>query len=693
MSINKLGGLTLSSFTNVKPTVSLSDATTITTTPAKLKSHQTSTTNTSDDTTPLTSSGNTAEEILHHELEENAQKAARVEDLKMVVEAAEIAHTTSNAHTVNSEEEVVKESENESQITNLKGDRENLHVQPVANADQDAESSEEELEVLEELKDYKLGSANIEHEPSELPTLKIEKLSKSPSSSKKHLSVSPSGNPDIFSDDDESINEKAGLVPEDPPQVTQEEKLINETLVENDDITQSNEEEEISKEIEKEIEKEVHKIRSMSVTETQNNQFTSTEPVRGKLERLSTTESIKNISNPPPDLKKQEPFDFQTFLAQFKSKDCQPVHKYLKSFINQFNQRIWSIDEQVKLVSEFQEFLFNKLIEYKPFSEMGNDQNKVNNCKEGLEKLIMTKVYTSVYSPAMSFIKLTDVHKNDKIMDKKYLMNCYLYDWIELSHLDLDIEIDSKHIALVTKELSHINEFKSPRDKIVCILNACKIIFNFIRQNQETQENADSFVPLLIYVLIQSKIKNLYSNLKYIERFRNEDLLVGETSYYLSTLQISVNFIINISKDKLTIDEQEFENNILDAKRKLREMQKGGVTDESPSQVLTKSAEMVKQSLANSFNTLLQNIVPEDDEEEGGSSAQDRVSAARETERAELERARLLSLEEEEQSKVTAAQLTELSEMFPNLDASLIEDVYSACERDMTKAVDALLSL
>lgn len=680
MSLNKFGGLTLPSFTNVKPTVGLSNATTVI---ASSNSDQ------SEDQNLLPLTEHTAEGILHNEVHSNFQEAHHVENPSTLNESVQIAQTTPRESL---------HSDKECMFENTADNKEQEHIssgleKPLSKKTSIAESSEEDLKVLEEFDDHS-ATKNTHNftDKIEVSTTQNEKVSNL-------LNLSPSSlkscknsldNRDIISDDDDSIDEKVGLYSEEPPQLTQEEKLINETLVDDDNNTQSIEEKEISKEVEEEIEKKVHKIRSMSNTDAQNNHLKET--ITGKLERLSTTESIKTTLSLPPDLRKQEPFDFQSFLTQFKSKDCEPVHKYLKSFLTQFNQKIWSIEEQIKIVSEFEDFLFNKLIDYKPFNEINKDQNAINNCKEGLEKLVMTKVYTSVYSPTISYIRLTDAHRNDKQMDRKYLVNCYLYDWIEPNHLDLDIKVDIKHIALVKKELSAINEFKSPRDKIVCILNACKILFNLIRQNLETQENADSFVPLLIYVLVKSKIKNLYSNLKYIERFRNNDLLVGETSYYLSTLQISVNFIINISKDKLTIDEHEYEDKIIRSKKKLREMQTGIVSEESPSQVLTKSAEMVKQSLANSFNTLIQNIVPGDDVQDEINAGHERHSASG-TEMSDLERARLLSLEEEERKRLMKAQLKELSEMFPNLDMALIEDVYEACDRDVARAVDTLLSL
>lgn len=506
--------------------------------------------------------------------------------------------------------------------------------------------------------------------------------------------------------------------------VSSDEDLIDQTLAQTDHDDNENDEsksgldrrlaeqkseekkEENSK-IDKEVEAEVNKIQTNII-----------EPVRGEesedrvqLRKLTRNNSIKDIPNPPSNLKKQQAFDFQTFLAQFKSKDCQHAHKYLKSFLDQFNQRIWTVEEQIKLLSDFHEFLFEKLTQYKPFDEMGTDEAKINNCKEGLEKLIMTKVYSSVFSPAMSFIKLTDSHKHDKLMDRKYLMNTYLYNWVELRHLDLDmrVKVESNFITLASAELSKIDNYKSPRDKIVCILNSSKIIFGLIRQ-QETQENADSFVPLLIYVLIHSRFKHLYSNLQYIERFRNRDFLIGETSYYVSTLQIACNFIVNITKEQLTVGDSEYEQKMIDSKIKFKELQQDTRSGEdSPSQVLTKSAEMVKQSLSNSINSFIQNITADD---EHGNSIAEQQSAQQPRRRQrntnhlevsdqELERIKQLSVEEntalDHQRLRRKEILQQLVSMFPTLDQGLIEDVLggslSSDGYNVSECVNSLLAL
>src|SRR5271169_2396528 len=69
--------------------------------------------------------------------------------------------------------------------------------------------------------------------------------------------------------------------------------------------------------------------------------------------------------------------------------------------------------------------------------------------------------------------------------------------------------------------------------------------------NKDT--SADSFLPLLILLLLRSNPPHLYSNIQYIQRFRGPDRLGGEGEYYLNSLEAAVGWIESIEKVYITI--------------------------------------------------------------------------------------------------------------------------------------------
>jgi hypothetical protein len=151
------------------------------------------------------------------------------------------------------------------------------------------------------------------------------------------------------------------------------------------------------------------------------------------------------------------------------------------------------------------------------------------------------------------------------------------------------------HVLIMTLELLKIKTYRAPRDKIICVLNCCKVIFGKFRRSLSTAQianvhtgllnhsksdsSADSFMPLLIYVVLQANPEHLVSNVQYILRFRNQEKLGGEAGYYLSSLVSTlmhlskvcelislqlgaVQFIENLDRTTLTISDEEFEQNV-----------------------------------------------------------------------------------------------------------------------------------
>ena len=53
-----------------------------------------------------------------------------------------------------------------------------------------------------------------------------------------------------------------------------------------------------------------------------------------------------------------------------------------------------------------------------------------------------------------------------------------------------------------------MGSFKAPRDKLVCLLNCCRVINNLLinahlREGEGASPGADDFLPVLVYVLLK----------------------------------------------------------------------------------------------------------------------------------------------------------------------------------------------
>ncbi|KAH9823315.1 hypothetical protein DFH28DRAFT_881177 [Melampsora americana] len=285
------------------------------------------------------------------------------------------------------------------------------------------------------------------------------------------------------------------------------------------------------------------------------------------------------ISEPPRLIVEEEPieesvgaFDFNQFLDQMRWRQSEPIAKYLRSFLKEFTKRssnehgLTNITEQVRVVNDFLDFISIKMREIKggPWDPRICSDGEFDHAIEAMEKLVMNRVWHLTYTPALINHfqpSATDDLERDEVLSQKF----NLFHWITDHHLDLELERDESDgfLEFAKTELLKINSYKAPRDKMICILNCSKVIFGLIRHISQSEGGADTFVPILILVVLRARPEHLISNLQYIQRFRNPDKLQGENGYYLSSLNAAISFIERLDYSVLSnISQEEFEQNV-----------------------------------------------------------------------------------------------------------------------------------
>ncbi|KAH6915834.1 guanine nucleotide exchange factor Vps9 [Coprinopsis sp. MPI-PUGE-AT-0042] len=281
-------------------------------------------------------------------------------------------------------------------------------------------------------------------------------------------------------------------------------------------------------------------------------------------------EAGSGTASPSPSNKTAEgAFDFQIFLDQMKTRSAEPVSKYLRSFLSNFSKRTFTVNDQVKIINDFLSFISGQMRECDIWRNASDAE--FDNAMEGMEKLVMNRLYDFTFTPQLAKSTpprpiTTDDLEKDKILAQRIA----LFGWIEEKHLDIPEGEGSKgFLMFAQQELLKINHYKAPRDKLICILNCCKVIFGLIRHLKE-EEGADTFVPILIYVVLKANPEHLLSNVEFISRFRNPSKLQSEAGYYLSSLMGAVSFIETMDHASLSnIDKDDFERNVEEAIKSL----------------------------------------------------------------------------------------------------------------------------
>ncbi|KAJ4301492.1 hypothetical protein N0V90_003584 [Kalmusia sp. IMI 367209] len=315
-------------------------------------------------------------------------------------------------------------------------------------------------------------------------------------------------------------------------------------------------------------------------------------PLRtSSLYRVGTNTSLTEVSSPsahapsfqtpapPPDPEPDLPFDFHRFLEQLRHRTADPVAKFLRSFLLEFAKKQWMVHEQVKIIGDFLEFISKKMAQCEVWRTVSDAE--FDNAREGMEKLVMNRLYTQTFSPAIPPPEpiapsrsrrrqdppgpgRRGQHQEDVERDEVLAQKVRIYGWVKEEHLDIQPVGDKgkKFLHLAQQELLKIKSYRAPRDKVICILNCCKVIFGYLRTASKGDQSADAFVPLLIYTVLHANPDHLVSNVQYILRFRNQDKLGGEAGYYISSLMGAIQFIEGLDKTSLTISDEEFEKNV-----------------------------------------------------------------------------------------------------------------------------------
>ena len=228
----------------------------------------------------------------------------------------------------------------------------------------------------------------------------------------------------------------------------------------------------------------------------------------------SSSMSLPKLPPPEPDPEPDLPFDFHRFLEQLRHRTADPVAKFLRSFLTEFGKKQWMVHEQVKIISDFLSFITNKMAQCEVWR--GVSDAEFDNAKEGMEKLVMNRLYSQTFSPAIPAPAPAPIakgkkkaaertfgpgrkgqHQEDIERDEILAQKVRIYGWVQEKHLDIAPVGDSGrrflilaqqgqtllavlHSCLrfnVSTELLKIKTYRAPRDKVICVLNCCKVIF------------------------------------------------------------------------------------------------------------------------------------------------------------------------------------------------------------------------
>ncbi|KAG5520303.1 hypothetical protein RHGRI_033017 [Rhododendron griersonianum] len=260
---------------------------------------------------------------------------------------------------------------------------------------------------------------------------------------------------------------------------------------------------------------------------------------------------------------------FYDFLDRMRNPASLDLVRSIKSFIVSFSFSTANPENDGKRLQDFLLTMETSIRDHPLWD--GASEEEIDSAIEGLEKYVMTKLFARTFASSHE-----DANTDQEISEKI----CLLQHFLRPEHLDIpEVFHNEASWLLAEKELQKINAFKAPREKLLCILNCCRVINNLLL-NASMSENrvpgADDFLPVLIYVTIKASSHwntlafanppQLHSNLKFIQLFRRQEKLISEAAYYFTNLVSAKTFIVDLDAKSLSIDGTEFEENMKTAK-------------------------------------------------------------------------------------------------------------------------------
>ncbi|XP_051207764.1 vacuolar protein sorting-associated protein 9A-like isoform X1 [Lolium perenne] len=249
--------------------------------------------------------------------------------------------------------------------------------------------------------------------------------------------------------------------------------------------------------------------------------------------------------------------DFYGFLDRMRRPAAAGLFRSIKSFLTLDDPSAEADGARVQAFYAAMEAAFRE----HPLWANATHQ-EIDHALEGLEKYIMTKLFDRTFGASPE-----DAAADAEVSERIGLLQRF----VRPEHLDIPKVLHNEASwLLAVKELQKINSFKSPRDKLLCVMSCCQVINNLLlnvsMSNDRTPSGADEFLPILIYITIKANPPHLHSNLKFVQLFRRETKLVSEVEYYLTNLISAKMFIVNVDGRSLSMEENEFQMHMETAK-------------------------------------------------------------------------------------------------------------------------------
>jgi len=249
----------------------------------------------------------------------------------------------------------------------------------------------------------------------------------------------------------------------------------------------------------------------------------------------------------------QPPNAYAAFRERLRHPSAQPVLAELLGFVRDFPAQLPRAEAARRVHRFISGTLERMLSDVAVFAAEAGEEGRASTV-EGLEKFVLTRLYPRLFAADPA----------DAAEEAKLQRRIGSLSWVGFRHLGVP-PVDPALLDLAVQELQRIDSYKAPRDKLVCVLNACRVINNVLQRTMTDSGaaprplSADDFLPLLISAVLAAKALRLHCNVEFVACFRHPSRLVAEDAYFLTALQSAIAFVRSAGPKALDVAPEEFE--------------------------------------------------------------------------------------------------------------------------------------
>ena len=255
-------------------------------------------------------------------------------------------------------------------------------------------------------------------------------------------------------------------------------------------------------------------------------------------------------------------YSYHHFSQKMKDPLASTLVKRLKAIVTSITSRPLPTNDQLAAISRDVHTqllaLTSQLPQHPLFARTSRDE--LVNAQESMEKFVLSKLHATLYYPSNPASPL--LHRS-----RAFYSKCRALSWLHGRHLELP---RSKQEAAVWREagleLRRMAEYKAPKDKLVCLLNACHIIHHTLlsraaaaadgsgESEGEVEVGADDIFPAFIFTLVHAHPRHFLLDLRWVSCGRYPEAMKGECEYWVTMAESAIVFIERMNEQSIRVE-------------------------------------------------------------------------------------------------------------------------------------------